>query len=1630
MEKPLDLDALPTLEVADWIGVGKKYNPSTIPLYVLFEKQNQLTVPASHSNYFSSPTLPVQRFIELSLPIQSTEIITLSSKIWFSMDSPCDDIRYLANRPIPSSDFLKALADQFGQAWFDGAQSIIDWRYNDGRERFPLWALGYWQKMAEEVEKQTLWKRSCRWLQTESAKPHKTEELPHLITTAQGTLTHLGWDVSLQYQHGAVSSSTLSALLSTAWLSDEHINMMVEEFTGRLKNISHLASRIIIAPLAFALQINSAAKRNSYTKQDAPLLYRYQQLMLAGFCQIYFPLNVNGNHWIAGIVDVEKRYVGYGDPLFGQYGAPTKFMRNLLKWLNTIGVNCTIQGDCLNHGAQRDWFSCGIIFANTISHAVFGDTLWTPQRAVSGRIQWFLTLAQDMRSCTKFLSISDLLNPADSDPGSEDDHSDTDTADLNYEDSATEHVRSDIAGDVNMTHMPRPADHIPEANPSPCPPCRDEEHGEPSVDNGDSKSEQNRNGRPTLYSLLLQTSTKRPHSPSVSSVSGNPVAKKPALEVPGDSRSAVASRTLRQKLRSGELEVDDAKLARWKEKCRTMDPDFIKVKEPYDVQRFSEHVSRCTPESRQKKAAAGAPSLWKLGRQLGWKVIPSSNKASTTQTTASLTPAPVAEGNNSTPLTYPCPGLTDLDHPRIPIYLRRTGFEGGGARSLTVIAKERFGQSFNELETALKKIVGDVQRHEHQWHNDHQNRRVFATKCEQTVATPPLNGRAYPCTACVQVLRSKHFRAVLCKPLPIDKNYVFTNHRFRSKAMGEIYARVIGLREIIETPDPLTTPCIRYAKGVLSGHYDNKIFAGLVEAMVMKMDREAEGRGMQNFRHPPAWDELCHIIKIHSPRAYRALRQHLPARSERSFRSRESLQPRFPMEICDQTFQSVVDHLGALQYTGPVNLSCDDTKLFTTIRLYWDAKEEAHFLVGFAGGPRRVADPDQVRAVIESEQLEKATKVRLWCLTIPIPKMTPLIVAALPITNSLDAHTLLSYLEKILHGLIERRVQIISYACDGTEVERSIQKQLVAKLERKITYTVKNPRPNAPDIPISIAVILGQPICMIQDSKHALKTFRNNLFSGARLLTMGNFTAIFQRIRNVAFEQGSPLYKRDVDKLDRQDDNAATRLFSADVLKYLADHHPDYIGEIIYLFIFGELIDSYQNRSITHNERFKMVLRARYFLDAWEAFLSHSNYVKNRYFLSREAADIARIVIEGYIALVLIHRDHLQETVPLLPWLHSSEVCEHVFGEARQNVKDFTFLDFIYMVPKLYVKIRHSIFRSLAADPKARASGYSHTYFDHTNIDLRALATFPSDDEVDAAAEMASQEVESLISMLGITPRLLYHLQSSTAVPVILPPVRMLLSTSSLDDNARANDDKENESVFEDDVENDDEWMSEAQELQMLIERGEEIRVTRTRAQEEQMTNLTCAALALTADELMNRWVVGFCIVLHVTYGCTSQGMADVDDEEYQAIQCEEAEQLRKFYSDPTLTAPLPAVQTADERSKVLGMGELTAKDLDYITLVEMRCQHQTPQAALGIRTRTTPKLAEDSITSVKHGIISRMHEVLKEQEERAIGTGHERAARWTQSGTQLTGNAANAAATAAVAAQRVSQELLWVCLL
>ena len=146
--------------------------------------------------------------------------------------------------------------------------------------------------------------------------------------------------------------------------------------------------------------------------------------------------------------------------------------------------------------------------------------------------------------------------------------------------------------------------------------------------------------------------------------------------------------------------------------------------------------------------------------------------------------------------------------------------------------------------------------------------------------------------------------------------------------------------------------------------------------MVQKHDRDSEDRGigLQNFKYAPAWDEFCHVINIHSPHAYRALRQSFPAPTQRRFKQKEAKEPHFPQEINDQTFQQVVDHLEEINFSGPCSLSCDDTKLFSTYRLYYEGKQGAHFLVGGVDGPIRVLDPEIKRKSFNSPTIKRRLK--------------------------------------------------------------------------------------------------------------------------------------------------------------------------------------------------------------------------------------------------------------------------------------------------------------------------------------------------------------------------------------------------------------------------------------------------------------------------------------------------------------------------------------------------------------------------------------------------------------------------------------------------------------------------------
>ena len=249
----------------------------------------------------------------------------------------------------------------------------------------------------------------------------------------------------------------------------------------------------------------------------------------------------------------------------------------------------------------------------------------------------------------------------------------------------------------------------------------------------------------------------------------------------------------------------------------------------------------------------------------------------------------------------------------------------------------------------------------------------------------------------------------------------------------------------------------------------------------------------------------------------------------------------------------------------------------------------------------------------------------------------------------------------------------------------------------------------------------------------------------------GFFTAFFVPLGELATNIAGPLFARDVERLDRQDDRAAARTFSAKSLDFQMEEQPDQHGLSIYLFVLGELVDAWHNRNISHVQRAKMVIRLRFFLMGWRAYIvAHPDYSVNVQFISCESFDIFITLADSLLSLIIVYRKYYPR-YPFLPWLHPTEACEHVFGVLRQIKKDFTFNDFLSAQPKLQALLLGA-FGDLSTEEQANqtTAGYHHTYFTADDLDLKELLRYPSDQDLADASDATFKEAEQLLSSIRI----------------------------------------------------------------------------------------------------------------------------------------------------------------------------------------------------------------------------------------------------------------------------------------
>ncbi len=233
----------------------------------------------------------------------------------------------------------------------------------------------------------------------------------------------------------------------------------------------------------------------------------------------------------------------------------------------------------------------------------------------------------------------------------------------------------------------------------------------------------------------------------------------------------------------------------------------------------------------------------------------------------------------------------------------------------------------------------------------------------------------------------------------------------------------------------------------------------------------------------------------------------------------------------------------------------------------------------------------------------------------------------------------------------------------------------------------------------------------------------------------------------------------------------------------------------------------------------------------WENFLEVSKYSKTRHFVSPQCADIIRTLIQGFLQALIIYHDHSGGCHPFIPWLLLTEVIEHVFGICCQIIKDFMMVDFHLMIPKIFVNLRQAVLSGKHSDGCARASDYSHTYMDIRGMDLQALSTYLSDEDINNASKRGYSEAESLFAVMGVPSAALYETNSTQ---FCLPGIKAWFKDDDLFDDGDLSDDESN---------------LEIDNYQAMLGSVEDIDNDLRPVQEQQLQNLRCAAIALSIDD-------------------------------------------------------------------------------------------------------------------------------------------------------------------------------------
>lgn len=323
--------------------------------------------------------------------------------------------------PLPSSQVVTDLLLRNVDAWKQGARSVTYYG-----TPFPFAVLTCWDVIHKAHASVDGWRNSLRW----AARVQQRALAPGTLPAAIGTFiddtaelaNSLRWNGSTVLEDIHIDNKDLADLLSDEWTSQDHINLFLAvlryDIDHRADDSPDIAPALLpnrLLHVEGCTQILLLYRDLDYIdNRSTHYLHVLGDDIAAGRVSMLGGIfHVEGNHWVAAIVDAPARRILFANSLAsGRAPSASPVVLALTWYLGQHGLTGFTVSN-LDITAQQDGFSCGILSFSSLAHHFLPDQyrLLPPGRvpATLARMALFhRIIALSTRTADRFPAVWDL----------------------------------------------------------------------------------------------------------------------------------------------------------------------------------------------------------------------------------------------------------------------------------------------------------------------------------------------------------------------------------------------------------------------------------------------------------------------------------------------------------------------------------------------------------------------------------------------------------------------------------------------------------------------------------------------------------------------------------------------------------------------------------------------------------------------------------------------------------------------------------------------------------------------------------------------------------------------------------------------------------------------------------------------------------------------------------------------------------------------------------------------------------------------------------------------------------------------------------------------------------------------